>query len=49
MLRSDCGKGGRPPFDHMLMFNVLVLQSMYSLSDGTGSSRACPTRVGVRA
>ena len=29
----DRGKSGRPPFDHMLMFKVLVLQSMYSLSN----------------
>ena len=31
--RSDRGEGGRPPFDHVLMFKVLVLQSMHSLSD----------------
>ena len=31
--RSDRGKGGRPPFDHVLMFKVLILQSMHSLSD----------------
>ena len=31
--RSDRGKGGRPPFDHVLMFKVLVLQSMHALSD----------------
>ena len=31
--RSDRGKGGRPPFDHVLMFKVLVLQTMHSLSD----------------
>src|SRR3954449_4482061 len=28
-----CSKGGRPPFDHVLMFKVLVLQAMHSLSD----------------
>ena len=28
--RSERGKGGRPPFDHVLMFKVLVLQSMHS-------------------
>ncbi len=33
VLRSDRSKGGRPPFDHVLMFKVLVLQSMHSLSD----------------
>ena len=26
-------QGGRPPFDHVLMFKILVLQSMHSLSD----------------
>jgi len=25
--------GGRPPFDHVLMFKVLILQAMHSLSD----------------
>jgi len=27
------GKGGRPPFDPVLMFKVLVLQALYSLGD----------------
>ncbi len=27
------GKGGRPPFDLVLMFKILVLQALYSLSD----------------
>lgn len=31
--RSDRGKGGRPPFDPVMMFKVLVLQALYSLSD----------------
>ena len=31
--RSDRSKGGRPPYDHVLMFRVLILQSSYSLSD----------------
>jgi hypothetical protein len=31
--RSVCGKGGRPPFDPVLMFKILVLQTLYSLSD----------------
>ena len=26
-------KGGRPPFDHVLMFKVLVLQASHNLSD----------------
>jgi transposase, IS5 family len=31
--RADRSKGGRPPFDHVLMFKVLILQAMHSLSD----------------
>lgn len=31
--RSDGAKGGRSPFDHVLMFKVLVLQAMNGLSD----------------
>src|SRR5512134_3840388 len=31
--RSDCSKGGRPPYDAVLMFKVLVLQTLYTLSD----------------
>src|SRR5215471_4148219 len=31
--RSDRGKGGRPPYDPVLMFKVLVLQTLYTLSD----------------
>src|ERR1700733_6496262 len=31
--RSDGLKGGRPAFDHVLMFKVLVLQASHSLSD----------------
>jgi transposase, IS5 family len=31
--RSDRAKGGRPPFDHVLMFKVLVLQANHNLSD----------------
>jgi IS5 family transposase len=30
---GDRSKGGRPPFDHVLMFKVLILQAMHSLSD----------------
>jgi transposase len=30
---SDRSKGGRPAFDHVLMFKVLVLQASHSLSD----------------
>jgi IS5 family transposase len=31
--RADRSKGGRPPFDAVLMFKVLILQTMHSLSD----------------
>jgi transposase, IS5 family len=33
LARSDRTKGGRPPYDAVLMFKVLVLQSLYTLSD----------------
>jgi IS5 family transposase len=31
--RADRAKGGRPPYDHVLMFKVLILQALHSLSD----------------
>jgi transposase len=31
--RTDGAKGGRPPYDPVMMFKVLVLQALYSLSD----------------
>ena len=31
--RSDRCKGGRPPYDAVLMFKILVLQALYGLSD----------------
>jgi transposase, IS5 family len=31
--RSDRLKGGRPPFDHVVMFKVLILQTQNNLSD----------------
>ena len=31
--RADRSRGGRPPFDHVLMFKVLILQASHSLSD----------------
>ncbi|HLG25858.1 MAG TPA: IS5 family transposase [Candidatus Gracilibacteria bacterium] len=31
--RKENGLGGRPPFDDVLMFKVLVLQALYNLSD----------------
>jgi IS5 family transposase len=31
--RADRLRGGRPAFDHLLMFKVLILQAMHALSD----------------
>ncbi|GGJ05014.1 hypothetical protein GCM10011320_09910 [Neoroseomonas lacus] len=31
--RSEGTKGGRPAFDHVLMFKILLLQTMHGLSD----------------
>mgnify|MGYP003677344328 CR=1 FL=1 len=31
--RSDGARGGRPPFDPVLMFKILMLQALYDLSD----------------
>ncbi len=31
--RGDRSKGGRPAFDHVLMFKILILQAMHALSD----------------
>ena len=31
--RSGSGKGGRPPFDYVMMFKILILQRYYNLSD----------------
>lgn len=33
LCRSKRKKGGRPPFDAVLMFKILVLQALYNLSD----------------
>jgi IS5 family transposase len=33
LARSDRSRGGRPPYDAVLMFRLLVLQALYSLSD----------------
>jgi IS5 family transposase len=30
---KDESKGGRPPFDKLMMFKILILQGMYNLSD----------------
>ena len=31
--RSDGARGGRPPYDAVLMVKIIVLQALYSLSD----------------
>ena len=31
--RSDRAKGGRPPYDAVMMFKIMILQALYSLSD----------------
>jgi len=31
--RSNGSKGGRPPYEAVLMFKVLILQTLYTLSD----------------
>lgn len=33
MRKESKGKGGRPPFDYLLMFKILILQRYYNLSD----------------
>ena len=33
LARSDRSRGGRPPYDAVLMFKVLALQALYGLSD----------------
>jgi transposase, IS5 family len=33
LARADRSKGGRPPYDAVLMFKILVLQTLYTLSD----------------
>src|SRR5512143_265832 len=33
LARSDRAKGGRAPYDAVVMFKVLVLQTLYTLSD----------------
>jgi hypothetical protein len=31
--RSDGARGGRPPYDPVMMFKIMVLQALYGLSD----------------
>ena len=32
-VKENKGKGGRPPYDYLLMFKIVILQKMYNLSD----------------
>ena len=40
--RKDRKLGGRPPFEDVLMFKVLVLQALYNLSDDQ-TEYQCPS------
>ena len=33
LIKESQGKGGRPPYDYVLMFKILILQRYYNLSD----------------
>jgi transposase, IS5 family len=39
--RADRTRGGRPPYDAVLMFKVLVLQTLYTLSDDQTEYQIC--------
>jgi len=41
LARSDGAKGGRPRYDAVLMFRVMVLQTLYSLSDDQTEYQLC--------
>ena len=50
LARSDRAKGGRPPYDPVLMFKVLVLQTLYTLPDDQTEYQSRPwPDVGARA
>jgi hypothetical protein len=38
---GDGAKGGRPPFDPVSMFNLLILQTHRNLSDARGPNSCC--------
>ncbi|EMO27344.1 transposase PF05598 domain protein [Leptospira interrogans serovar Bataviae str. HAI135] len=40
MSRSGTEKGGRPPYDAVLMFKIVILQKLYNLSDHQQSIRS---------
>ncbi len=42
--RSDGAKGGRPPYDAVLMFKILVLQTLYTLSNDQAEFQIRVTR-----
>ena len=39
--RGERSKGGRPAFDHALMFKVLIRQAMHALADERGDYLDC--------
>ncbi len=41
LCRAKPSKGGRPPFDAILMFKILVLQALYNLSDDQTEYQIC--------
>lgn len=43
--RSDGSKGGRPPYDPVMMFKILVLQALYSLSDDQAEFQIMDRRI----
>jgi transposase, IS5 family len=41
LLKLPKGKGGRPPYDYVLMFKILILQRYYNLSDDQTEFQIC--------
>ena len=33
LTKEPAGKGGRPPYDYVMMFKIMILQRYYNLSD----------------
>lgn len=41
LIKLAKGKGGRPPYDYVLMFKILILQRFYNLSDDQVEYQVC--------
>jgi len=41
LIKTTKGKGGRPPYDYVLMFKILILQRYYNLSDDQSEFQIC--------